>query len=82
MIKLDSDTGVKRIKELHASLLEELSAGGDVILDFSDIERVDLSLVQLIMAAGREARARNVTVKLKSVPRSVRYQMQICGLKI
>jgi len=37
---------------------------------------------QLVIASGRAAKAAGKTIKLKSVPRFVKYQMQICGIKI
>lgn len=82
MIKLDSDIGVKKIKELHAAILDELNSNDEVLMDFSGVERVDCSVAQLIMASGRAAKAAGKTIKLKSVPRFVKYQMQICGIKI
>jgi anti-anti-sigma regulatory factor len=82
MIKLEPDIGVKKIKELHAAILDEFKKSDEVLIDFTDIERVDLSVVQLIMASGRAARYGGKTIKLKSVPRFVKYQMQICGIKI
>jgi anti-anti-sigma regulatory factor len=82
MIKLDPDTGIKNVKELHAALLDEFKNNDEVIIDFSEVERIDLSVAQLVIASGREARSRGKTTKLKAVPRSVKYQLQICGLKI
>lgn len=82
MIKLDHDINVKKIKELHEAILDEFSSTDEVLIDFSGVERVDLSVVQLIMAAGRAAKTAGKTIKLKAVPRFVKYQMQICGIKI
>lgn len=82
MIKLESGIGVKKVKELHAAILDEFEKNDEVLIDFTDVERVDLSVVQLVMASGRVAKSTGKTVKLKSVPRFIKYQMQICGIKI
>ncbi|HNW30120.1 MAG TPA: STAS domain-containing protein [Spirochaetota bacterium] len=82
MIKLDSDINVKKIKEFHSAILDELKSSDEVLIDFSDVERIDLSVAQLVIASGRAAKAAGKTIKLKSVPRFVKYQMQICGIKI
>ncbi len=82
MIKLDSDTGIKKIKELHSAVIDEFAMSDEIVIDFTAVERVDLSVVQLIMAVGRAAKAAGKTIKLKSVPRFVKHQMQICGIKV
>ena len=82
MIKLEPEINVKKIKELHAAILDEFKSGDEVLMDFTDVERVDLAVVQVILAAGRAAKAAGKTVKLKSVPRFVKHQMQICGVKL
>jgi anti-anti-sigma regulatory factor len=82
MIKLEPDISVKKINELHAAIVDEFKTGDEVLIDFSDVERVDLSVVQLIIASGRAAKTSGKTIKLKSVPRFVKHQMQICGVKL
>lgn len=82
MITLDSDIGVKKIRDLHAAILNEFNDNEEILIDFSAVERVDLSVVQLIIAAGREAKKTGKTLKLKSMPRTVKYQLQMCALKV
>ncbi len=82
MITLDRDIGVKTIQELHAAVLDEFKKNDEILIDFSKVERVDLSVVQLIIAAGREAKNTGKTLKLKSLQRSVKFQMQMCALKV
>jgi anti-anti-sigma regulatory factor len=82
MIKLEPDISVKKIKELHAAIVDEFKNNDEVLIDFADVERVDLSIVQLIMASGRAAKTAGKTIKLKSVPRFIKHQMQICGVKL
>ncbi len=81
MIILDEDIGIKKIKEFHGSIRKEMDANNEVIVDFSKVKRIDLSLVQVILSAGRVARKRGKALKLKGVSDTVKFQMQICGLK-
>ena len=82
MITLESDIGVKKIQDLHAAILDEFDKNEEVVIDFTGVERIDLSVAQLIIAAGREAKKNGKTVRLKSMPRAVKYQMQMCALKV
>lgn len=80
---LDENISIKNIKNFSEKLKDEISnSEGPVILDFSEVKRVDLSVVQVVMAAGRSARSVNKSIKLKNVSDTVKNQMQLCGLKI
>lgn len=81
MIVLDENIGVKTIREFYDALKREIGAGDETVIDFSAVDRVDLAVVQVVIAAAREARARGKTIHLKGVNGKVKYQMQLCGLK-
>lgn len=82
MILLDEDVGIKQIKGLYELLKIELDEPGELVIDFSNVRRIDLSVAQLIIAAGRESAANDKPVKLKSIPDDVKYQLHLCGLKL
>ena len=82
MMKLAGEVGVKIVEEFYADLMDELDGSDDVIIDFTDVSRVDLSVMQVIIVAGRYAKDLGKVVKLKSVSREMKYQMFLCGLKI
>ena len=81
MILVDPNISVKNISSFYNSLKKELSENDRVIIDFSNVRRVDLSVVQCIISAGRLARKQGKSVKIKGVSDIVRSQMQLCGLK-
>jgi anti-anti-sigma regulatory factor len=81
MIVLDEDIGIKKVREFYNDLKEELSSGNEVVVDFSKVGRTDLSVIQVIIAAGREAKSKGKTIRLKKVSRDMKLQMQLCGLK-
>jgi len=83
-VKLDNlpqELNVKNVKELHEALKEAISSEPKVILDFSNIRRLDLSAVQVIMAAGKEAAAKSKVLKIKSISDNLLKQLNICGIE-
>jgi anti-anti-sigma regulatory factor len=78
----DEECGVKKVKSLYNALKLELEKEPEIFVDFSAVRRVDLSVVQLIISAAREARLRGKTIKLKGVSDHVKQQFQTGGLNI
>lgn len=56
--------GISSCNDLRVQLLQAFDTADPVLLNFSHIERVDLSFVQLIYAAVREARLRGIGFRL------------------
>ena len=55
LIRLEGEFTVTSAAELKRLLLEGLATGEDLHLDLERVEGIDLSLMQLLWAAGREA---------------------------
>lgn len=72
---------IKLSQKFYNDFAEEFKKGNEVTVDFSRVKRIDLSVVQIIVAAGRKARQEGKTIKLKSVLPEIRKQMMFCGLK-
>ena len=80
---VDENISIKNIKNFSDKIKDELANGeGPIVLDFSNVKRVDLSVVQVVISAGRSARSLNKAIKLKHVSDTVKNQMHLCGLKI
>ena len=80
---LNENISIKNIKDFSSKLKDKISnSEGTVILDFSNVKRVDLSVVQVVLSAGRSARSESKSIRLKNVSDTVKNQMQLCGLKI
>lgn len=82
MIVKEENIGVKLSNEFYKTLREELKKKENVIIDFSSVKGIDLSIVQILTAAGREAKSMGKTVQLKAPSENVKNLLQICGLKI
>ncbi len=82
MITIDEDMGVKKIRSLYRALEKEFDAEDEIVIDFGMIPRIDLSVAQVIIVAGREARARGKAVRIRSLSEHVRSQLSLCGIKV
>jgi anti-anti-sigma regulatory factor len=80
-LRLTEDTGIKKIRELHASLREIIDGHEEIILDFSAVRRLDLASIQVILAGAREARDHSRTFRMRGANEDVRAQLQLCGLR-
>lgn len=81
VIKLHEDIGIKNIKSFFSNLKDlVINNESDIVLDFSNVTRIDLSLIQAIMSASHEIKKTGKHIICKSVSKSVKNQFQISGL--
>ena len=52
-IKLQEDCGIKNIGALYDEIMQTMKKGTGCVLDFSDVRRVDCSVVQVVQALQR-----------------------------
>ena len=55
LIRLEGDLTVTSAAELKSFLLEGLAIGKDLQLDLAGVEEIDITVMQLLWAAGRDA---------------------------
>jgi len=55
LIRLEDAVNVTSAEELKSLLLEGLVSGRDLYLDLERVEEIDVTVMQLLWAAGREA---------------------------
>ena len=55
LIRLEDKVNVTSAEELKSLLLEGLVSGRDLYLDLERVEEIDVTVMQLLWAAGREA---------------------------
>jgi anti-anti-sigma regulatory factor len=68
LVALSGDQTVRQSARTHAEILSALGAPGDLVLDCTGVTEADLSLVQIILAAHRSARADGRHVVLSAPP--------------
>ncbi len=81
MIIEEEVLSVKHAAGFYSKIKKEIETESEIIIDLGRVERIDLSIIQIIIAAGREARALDKVLKLKSVSDDIKEQMSICGLR-
>lgn len=85
LIQLSEDIGIKKIMRFYLELKDiifnedEKETDSGVVLDFSNVKRVDLSLIQVIMAADKELRSQGKRIILKSVCEDIEKQFCLIG---
>lgn len=81
-MRLEEDIlSVKQAAVFYELLKSEMDEEDKVIIDFTAVERVDISIIQILVAAGREMRNQGKILKLKGVSETVKEQMNMCGLR-
>ena len=79
VVELNEDIGIKTIKEFYLQLKELLKKETEIVLDFKKVKRLDLSVVQVLIAANRESVKNKKHIKLKSVSKHVKRQLYLSG---
>ena len=77
IIKLEEDIGVKKISKFYLELKEIMKKENEIILDFNDVKKIDLSVAQVIIAADRELQKRDSNIGLKSASKQVQQQLRL-----
>lgn len=79
-IYVPEDVSVKKVKDFYLGLRETMKGGEELVLDFSAVSRVDLAVMQVLLALGRECRKEKITLKIKAASGDLKNQMRICGM--
>ena len=78
-IELKEYPGIKGIRKFHDKLKESFNQGNEITIDFESVERIDLSLSQVLIAAARSAKDSKKVLKIKNVSEGVKSQLKIAG---
>jgi anti-anti-sigma regulatory factor len=79
MFELPENLSVKNIKDFYVRLGNGIRNESEIILDFTNVRRVDLSVVQVLMAANRDFAKKGKQIKLKSVSENIKNQLHLAG---
>lgn len=78
---VDEDVGIKKINQFKDLLIESLAEDNELLLNFHKVKRLDLSVMQVIISAMKEAKISGKKIKLKGlVSKEIKEQFSICGL--
>lgn len=79
-IHVPEDVSVKKVKDFYLGLREAMKEGGELVLDFSAVNRVDLAVMQVLVAMSRACRQEKIILKIKAASAELKNQMRICGM--
>ena len=54
VITIEEDIGIKKINGFYQELKEIIKKESEIIFDFKDVNRIDLSFAQVMIAADKE----------------------------
>jgi anti-anti-sigma regulatory factor len=79
-IELPPDLIVHEPESLRQDLLEALAAGGRVTIDASEVHRVGIVALQLLLAFVREARQKGLSVEIAGIRKELEVALRCTGL--
>ncbi len=81
-MKVDKDANVKSINSFYFSLREEVENNTHIVLDFSESDRIDSSVAQVILAAEEKVRELNKTIRFVGVSPELKKLLELAGIKL
>ena len=79
-VHVPEDVSVKKVKEFYTGLRDAMKDGDELVLDFGAVSRVDLAVMQVLIALSRACRHEKITLKIKGASGELKNQMRICGM--
>jgi len=73
-----SEFTIYEVEKIKPILLEALQNSGDIEIDMSEIEKIDMVGVQLILSFMKSAKKKNKKVKLRNLNEAIMTQMKVC----
>ena len=81
-IKLPRDAGIKKVRKVYAAAAAVLAKGPECALDFANVERVDLSIAQMILALGRECGRRGGKFEIRNADEATACRLRLSGVEV
>ncbi len=78
-IEMKGELSIQNAEELHNIFLSALQKKGDILLDFSNLEDIDVSTIQLIYSMYISCKDHKLEVKGPIAPQ-VKQRLYTCGL--
>ncbi|HOD14774.1 MAG TPA: STAS domain-containing protein [Spirochaetota bacterium] len=79
-IIVPGDVSVKTVKEFHRIVREALQQEGTIVLNFRDVKRIDLAVMQILVTLSKECGKINKGLRIRSASDEIKKQIRICGI--
>jgi len=81
-MKVDKDVSVKNISSFYFTLREEVEKSVQIVLDFSETERIDTSAAQVILAAAKKVKDLDKTIRYVGISPDLLKLLKLAGIKL
>lgn len=78
-IEMKGELSIQNAEELHSIFLSALQKKGDILLDFSKLEDIDVSIIQLVYSLYESSKGHKLIVQ-GPFTRQIKQRLFICGL--
>lgn len=83
IVKWKDSAGIESSKKLQKELLDAFNTSSTVFLDLSEVEDIDLTGIQLIISAKKEADSQKKYFFIKgNIPESISEYVSGCGVSL
>ena len=79
-MQLDAELTIAQVEVWLNRLLDETRADNEMMIDASELVRVDAAGLQLLLAFKKSCAAKNVSVTLSNVPKNIQELIRVSGL--
>ena len=79
-IQLDAELTIAQVEVWLKRLLTETLADNEMMIDASDLVRVDAAGLQLLLAFEKSCASKNVAVALFNAPKNIQELIRVSGL--
>lgn len=79
-IMVPGDVSVKNVKEFHRIVREALTLEGVIVLNFREVKRLDLAVMQILITLSQECRKIRKGLRIRSASKELKNQIRICGI--
>lgn len=80
-VKLSEETTINEVTELGKNIKDALTRWNELIVDAAGVNRIDISVVQLLLAAQKECSVNNKKMILRASD-AVKELLSLTGIKI
>ena len=80
IIQLDAELTISQVEVWLKRLLTETPADNEMMIDASDLVRVDAAGLQLLLAFEKSCASKNVAVALFNAPKNIQELIRVSGL--
>jgi len=79
-MKLENESfTIYDVEELKKTLIEELHVYKDVVIDLSNIQKIDMPAIQLLLALKKSCKDMNKGFELKNIDENIYKAFQLSG---